>query len=209
MYSQADQTQYLVNRIRLKNGNWEPEPALAEVEKHYSEYFLVKMAETIGHFGCELESREEKLRREETNMGNFIADLMRTEYYCDFAFINAGCFRKNTVIPAGYVNTMALYECFPFNDPVVVLRMKGSVLKEALEWSVGAYPAEEGKFPQISNLNFLFDPSKPSGSRIDPYDIGSESNGLLSMDDEYTVAMTLYTANGGDGFTMFKEKGVE
>ena len=149
------------------------------------------------------------MRREETNMGNFISDLVRTEYYCDFALINAGSFRKNGVIPAGYISTMKLYECFPFNDPIVVLKMKGKVLKEALEWAVGAYPAEEGKFPQISNLNFMFDPKKPAGSRIDAYDIGTESSGLLSMDQEYTVAMTEFTANGGDGFTMFKQPGVK
>ena len=123
----------------------------------------MKMGENIGFIDIDLESTDCKMRREETNLGNFIADLMRTEYYADFAFINAGSFRKNGVIPAGYITTMALYECFPFNDAVVVLKMQGSVFKEALEWAVSSWPAEEGKFPQISNVNFMFDPTKPAG----------------------------------------------
>jgi len=118
-----------------------------EVENHYLENFKVKMGQDIGYVDIDLESRDTIMRRSETNMGNFVADLIRTEYYADFGFINAGSFRKNGVIPAGPITTMSLYECFPFNDAVVVLKMKGSILKEALEWAVGSYPAEEGKFP--------------------------------------------------------------
>lgn len=91
-------------------------------------------------------------------MGNFVCDLVRTEYYCDFALINSGSFRKNGIIPEGPISLMALYECFPFNDVMVVLKVKGSIIKEALEWAVSAYPGEDGRFPQVSNLNFSFDP---------------------------------------------------
>ena len=38
------------------------------------------MGHTIGYIGLDLESRDSIIRRKETNFGNMIADLMRTEY---------------------------------------------------------------------------------------------------------------------------------
>ena len=39
MYSEADETRYIVNRIRLEQGMWEPTDYLVEVEKEYLENF--------------------------------------------------------------------------------------------------------------------------------------------------------------------------
>jgi 5'-nucleotidase len=36
---------------------------------------------------------------------------------------------------------------------------------------VSQYPKLEGRFAQVGGLKFEFDPSKPSGSRIDPSSI--------------------------------------
>ena len=152
MYSPADQTQFEVKRIRLEDGNWEPDPEMAQVEASYVNKFAVELGATVGFMGCCLESRDSIIRREETNFGNFIADLIRTEYATDFALVNAGSFRKNGVIPAGPISLMHLQESFPFNDIIVVLRMTGKVFLEALEHAVSAYPAEEGRFPQVSNV---------------------------------------------------------
>jgi hypothetical protein len=33
---------------------------------------------------------------------------------------------------------------------------------------VSQYPSHEGRFLQVSGLKFAFDPSKPSGNRVDP-----------------------------------------
>ena len=66
------------------------------------------MGHTIGHVCVDLESRDSIIRREETNLGNFIADLMQTEYSTDFALVNSGSFRKNGVIPAGPISLLAI-----------------------------------------------------------------------------------------------------
>lgn len=41
------------------------------------------------------------MRSEETNLGNFCADILRTEYDTDFALVNAGTLRTNSVVPEG------------------------------------------------------------------------------------------------------------
>lgn len=39
------------------------------------------------------------------------------------------------------------------------------------------YPALEGRFPQVAGMTYGFDPSKPSGKRIEP--------DLVKIQDEY------------------------
>ena len=50
-------------------------------------------------------------------------------------------------------------------------------MHEALENSVSMYLYQDGRFLQVSGVKFAFDPSKPSGSRVDPY--------LITVQDEY------------------------
>lgn len=44
----------------------------------------------IGYTGVELEARRPIIRNQETNFGNLMADLIRTEYLTDFGFVNSG-----------------------------------------------------------------------------------------------------------------------
>lgn len=57
---------------------------------------------------------------------------------------------------------------------------------------------------QVSGVTFAFDPSKPSGQRIDPQlvQVGDE---YLKMDQNYKICIKSYIYNGCDGFTMFKD----
>ena len=51
-------------------------------------------------------------------------------------------------------------------DPLVVLEITGKQLLEALENGVSQYPKLEGRFPQVSGIQFTFDSTKPAGQRI-------------------------------------------
>ena len=187
----------------MQDGNWEPEAECDQVAKAYTDKFNEEMGFTVGYVGVGLDARESVIRAQETNLGNFFADLMQTEYMTDFGLINSGSIRKNCVIPAGPISLLTFQEMFPFNNAIMVLEMPGSILKEALEHSVSAYPAEEGCFPQVSNLKFLFDPSKPAGERILNNEIDNFAGGNFDPLARYTVAMPDYLASGGDGFSMF------
>jgi hypothetical protein len=52
---------------------------------------------------------------------------------------------------------------------------------------------ETGRFPQVSNIFFEFDPKKPSGSRVVSARIGEEA---LQPDKKYVVATRGYMARG-------------
>jgi len=45
--------------------------------------------------------------------------------------------------------------CFPFEDPVVVIKVSGKGLLDALENGVSLYPAQEGGFPLFSCMSAL------------------------------------------------------
>jgi 2',3'-cyclic-nucleotide 2'-phosphodiesterase (5'-nucleotidase family) len=86
-----------------------------------------------------------------------------------------------------------LVNCFPFEDPVVVLKVTGKAIREALENGVSNYPALEGRFPQVSNIKFEVDYSKQPHSRIQSVSIGEEPVGETR---EYVLATRGYMGRG-------------
>jgi 5'-nucleotidase len=54
----------------------------------------------------------------------------------------------------------------PFEDSVVVKELKGQDIWDALENGFGAYPSQEGRFPQVAGLSITWDSSKSSGKRL-------------------------------------------
>lgn len=53
-------------------------------------------------FSCvALDCRFSRVRTEETNLGNLMADLMKTECEADLALSNGGCMRANVVYDEG------------------------------------------------------------------------------------------------------------
>ena len=128
------------------------------------------LGEDIANTGVELEARKEVIRSKETNLANFIADLMRTEYDSDFSFVSCGSIRSNDVVPIGNFNQLTLKELWPFPGSSMVLQLTGQLIKEALEHDVSLYPGE-GQFLAVSGLKFSFDPSKPAGERVNANDI--------------------------------------
>lgn len=86
---------------------------------------------------------------------------------------------------------------FPFEDPVVVVRVTGEAILHALENSVCKYPALEGRFPQVSNIKFEFDPNLHPGSRVKWVKI---NNADLEPSKKYKLSTRGYMARGKDGY---------
>jgi hypothetical protein len=59
------------------------------------------------------------------------------------------------------------------------------------------YPALEGRFPQVSNISFEFDPAKPAGSRVKDAQIG---HAPIEMQRKYKMSTRGYMARGKDGY---------
>jgi 2',3'-cyclic-nucleotide 2'-phosphodiesterase (5'-nucleotidase family) len=175
------------------------DPAIKAIVDGYNNQLTAKLSVVIGKALVTLDGERANVRTKETNLGNYIADWMRISTGADIAFENGGSIR--TSIPAGDVTVGNVYSVLPFDNLLVILEIKGSTLKAALENSVSAYPAQLGGFLQVSGFSFTFDPSKPVGSRV----ISITKDGKpLDMNATFRLCTADFTASGGDGYSMLK-----
>jgi len=152
--------------------------------------------EPIGTAEADLDG--EGVRKRETNLGDFIADIMRKTSGADAAIINGGGVR--TSINKGEIKVKDVYSVLPFDNYIVAVKLTGAQLRQALEHGVSAVERGEGRFPQVSGLAFTYLPSAPAGSRVGQVLIGGRP---LEPDREYSVATNDFLAAGGDGYKAF------
>ena len=138
------------------------------------------------------------VRRNETNLGNLIADVLRRSTGADAALINGGTIR--TSIRQGPVKVSDVYAVVPFDNYIVAIRLTGRQLREALEHGVSGVENEKGRFPQISGMDFTYSRQAAKGARVRDIRVGGKP---LELDREYTVATNDFLAAGGDGYKSF------
>ncbi|KAF5300545.1 hypothetical protein FQR65_LT09166 [Abscondita terminalis] len=167
-----------------------------------------KMDEVLGCFSVPLDGRFTSIRTAESNLGNWVCDIVLAATGADLVILNSGTFRSDQVHPAGDFTLRDLINIIPMRDPLVVLRVSGKQVLATLENAVSQYPKLEGRFPQVAGVSFAFDPRKPSGQRVDPnlIRIGDE---YINMQQTYRLATKYYLHGGNDGFTMLKDAQVE
>ncbi|KAF9236777.1 Metallo-dependent phosphatase-like protein [Melanogaster broomeanus] len=160
-----------------------------------------------------LDGRTSVIRTEETNIGNMVADAVRAYYNADIAFINSGSLRCDRIIEAGVVTVKDVIEIVPFDNTFVVKRLSGRTIITALENA--ACDVIDGRFLQVSGISFCIESHQPAGSRIHgvylapDHTCGAPTPSALKMplddDNEYTVAMVAFIAEGFDDYTLFKD----
>ncbi|EXJ79915.1 hypothetical protein A1O3_08200 [Capronia epimyces CBS 606.96] len=156
-----------------------------------------KLEKPLGYTAAPLDARFTTVRLKESNLGNFVCDLMRSYYQGDCCLMAAGTIRGDQIYPPGVLRMKDIMNCFPFEDPTIVIRVTGAALLAALENSVSTYPALEGRFPQVSNIEFEFDPSLPPNHRVNWANVGGEP---IDLERKYTLVTRGYMGRGKDGF---------
>lgn len=151
------------------------------------------LAKPVGWTATPLDARFSTVRLKESNIGNFVCDVMRQHHHADCTIMASGTIRGDQIYPPGAIRIKDITTCFPFEDPVVVLRVTGQAIFDALENSVSQYPALEGRFPQVSNIRFEFDPSRPRGERVLWVDICGEP---YIPDKQYVLCTRGYMSRG-------------
>ncbi|KAM7188872.1 Metallo-dependent phosphatase-like protein [Naviculisporaceae sp. PSN 640] len=151
----------------------------------------------IGYTAAPLDARFITVRVKESNIGNFVCDIMKLHYGAECTLMASGTIRGDQIYAPGPIRVKDVTDCFPFEDPVVVIKVKGEAILDALENGVSMYPALEGRFPQVSGIIFKFDPSKPAGSRIVSVDVAGAP---LDRERVYVMATRGYMARGKDGY---------
>ena len=158
-----------------------------------------KLDRPIGYSVAPLDARFSTVRLAESNYGNFVCDVMRSYYSGDCAIMAAGTVRGDQIYPPGVIKLKDLMSCFPFEDPVVVIKVTGKAIVEALENGVCKFPALEGRFPQVSRISFEFDPEAKAGSRVKWTKIGGES---VDLEKKYVLVTRGYMVKGKGSFSI-------
>ncbi|TFD95742.1 5'-nucleotidase C-terminal domain-containing protein [Jeotgalibacillus sp. R-1-5s-1] len=177
---------------------------VASILTPYQEAVDELLGEVIGETPVALDGARASVRTQETNLGNLIADSMRSTLGTDVAFTNGGGIRAS--IDAGEVTRGDVEEVLPFINTLVQMTVTGEQIKAALEHSVRLAPEQNGGFLHISGMSFKYDASQPAGSRVTEVLVGGEP---LDITKEYTAATNDFTAIGGDGYSMFSEDLIE
>jgi 5'-nucleotidase len=152
----------------------------------------------------------------ETPLGDVIADAqLAATSPTDFggavvAFMNPGGIRADLVYansPAGEapgeITYGELFTVQPFSNVMIVKTMTGAQIKALLEQQFNNPQAGQNRFLQVSNgFTYSWSASAPIGSKISNIAIGGVP---VDPAASYRVAMNNFLADGGDGFTVFRE----
>lgn len=157
------------------------------------------------------------IRKSETNLGNLVADAMRFAGEADVAIQNGGGVRTSVAGP-GNVTEGDTFNVLPFTNLVKRAPvMNAAQLKAIFEHGFGGANttptgAEEGRYPQVSGVQVIYDSTRTAGSRVRR--IVLTNNTATTADDTLLVDYGLivnptttfsfstidFTAAGGDGY---------
>ncbi|GFQ69772.1 hypothetical protein TNCT_419261 [Trichonephila clavata] len=194
--------------VKIENiavtSKYAPDNGLEDELEKFKSIVDGKMDEVLGEFSVDLDGRFSSIRTQETNLGNFICDIMLSATHSDVALLNSGTLRSDRIHPKGPFTMRDLVTVLPMMDSLLVVNVSGEKLYKALENGVSQYPRLEGRFPQVSGISFAFDPDKPPGKRINPQyiKIGDE---YLDFSQNYRLATKAYLCQGRDGYDCLKD----
>jgi 2',3'-cyclic-nucleotide 2'-phosphodiesterase (5'-nucleotidase family) len=167
-----------------------------EIVARYQRQSDALLQRAIGETQVDLDGQHVRVR--ETNLGDFVADVMRQAAGAEVALINGGSIR--TGIPRGRIMVKDIYAMLPFDNYLVAIRLTGAQLKQALEHGVTSLEERSGSFPQVAGLTFTYSRSAPAGSRVMDVTVAGQP---LDLQKEYVVATNDFLVAGGDGYTAF------
>ena len=100
------------------------------------------------------------VRRQETNLGDFMADVARYTTGANIGVCNGGGLRAglyNETITFGNIVSI-----WPFNNTMRVVECTGQQLLDAFEVSAANLPRENGDFMHVSGLRYTINPHVPT-----------------------------------------------
>ena len=197
-----------------------PDPKILKVIEKENKKFEPILKQTVGEALVDLCERdpatgERRVRSQETNMGDFVADAFRAVLNTDVALVNGGSLRNK--ISKGVFTYQDILTAFPFGNMSSAVEVTGQTILDALELSAMNLPDENGGFLQVSGMSYTIDATIPSTVELDAHGsfvavrgdrrIKDVMIGGKPLDPEkiYTVGGTTYVLkDGGNGMVMFK-----
>jgi len=178
------------------------DPDVGAVVRAFEARLNRELAAEVGRTTVPLEARRTPLRTTETNLGDFLTDVLRTRLGADVALMNGGGVRTDRIVPAGPLTRRDVLGLLPFTNVAMKVAVSGARLREALEQGLSRIERAGGGFLQVSGLRMTYDSRQPAGRRV----LAVEVDGVpLDPTKTYTAAVVDWIARGGDGVTAFAD----
>ena len=148
-----------------------------------------RLSAPVGATDGAFDGDRERVRRQPTTMGTLIARAMMDKTGADLALMNSGGVRDS--MPAGAISYRDVLKVMPFSNTVTVVQLKGSELLDYLQAAARMTPGS-GAFPQTAGVQIEIE-----GQRLLQVRIAGQP---LDPQRSYRLALTNFTASGGDGY---------
>ncbi|NLO91340.1 MAG: hypothetical protein GX410_05045, partial [Elusimicrobia bacterium] len=146
--------------------------------------------ESGGQMGRRVTSAEDDIEVGEP-MGNLTADCLLRWGKGHAALLNRASVRSS--IGRGVVTERQLYEVYPQNDTVMIVKIRGADLQQAIEHNL----EKATGLPYVSGLSISYDPAGPEGGKIRAITVDGAP---LSDSKIYKVLSTDYMLAGGENW---------
>jgi 2',3'-cyclic-nucleotide 2'-phosphodiesterase (5'-nucleotidase family) len=174
-----------------------PDSEVEKIVKSYASRLDSKFKEVIGENKSFLDGERDRIRYEETNLGDWVTDIMREFTGADAALINAGALRAS--IDRGPITVESVFKAMPYANEILVVDLSGGEVLEVLTRAVrGGRTEEDGGFLHVSGIRFEID-----GKAARRVTVGGEP---LDGSMRYKVAVTDFMYSGGDGYDVLVGK---
>lgn len=165
------------------------------------------LEELYGSTRTPLEAEETKIRRQETSLGDWVADLMKKEMEpcgAQVAFINSGTLRLNQDLPAGTkITRRHVEELFGYETPLRLIRIDGAILQQVVEHATQGWPGS-GSWLQLSGFAWVHDTAGKTAADLTL--LTPQGPRRVRPDEEILAAVDDYLVNpeigDRDGYIM-------
>ena len=192
-----------------------PDRALTELIERYEALSAPRANAVIGSTAGDI--TRQRNAAGESALGDVIADAQLAATRAGdaggavAAFMNSGGIRENILFAStgteadGELTYGEAFSVHPFGNSLVTLSLTGFQIEEMLEAQFRDDTDETRWVLQVSDgFSYAWDAARPAGDRIDPSTIAI---GGVTIDPAatYRVTVNSFLADGGSGFTVFKE----
>lgn len=163
------------------------------------------LGEVLTKANTTLYAEETKIRRYETNLGDWVADrMLETFPEAQVALVNSGALRLNQDIGAGTpITRQIVEEIFAYPAPMHQIEISGATLLEVLGRSVRDWSGS-GHWLQVSGIAFRQDAE--AEEVVEAYILGEDGPVPVDRAASYSVVTVHYLLDAGmgdqDGYTM-------
>ncbi|CAG2174657.1 unnamed protein product, partial [Oppiella nova] len=123
--------------ISVNSFDFNEDLELKEELKKFTFAVESKMDVVLADVGSALDGRFGSIRQRETNLGNFVCDIVLATTGVDAVLLNSGTFRSDQIHTTGAFKVRDLVRILPMMDALVVLNITGRQLLGALECADG------------------------------------------------------------------------